>query len=107
MWGRLFISKARRQEKRITRPLEKWRWTQVNAVTYEQVLSEAERLSREEQLQLIVRLEERLRATEVSVSARPRWEDYAGTAIFPLCGEDAQVWVTRTRQESDEGRKIR
>jgi len=73
---------------------------------YQRLLSEAERLSREEQLLLIERLVERLRITGASALDRPRWEDYAGTAPYPLCGEDAQAWVKRTRSESDEGRRL-
>jgi len=78
----------------------------MNAPTYQQVLIEAKMLSPEEQLALIARLAEQLRQAEASAHPRPRWEDYAGSAPYPLCGEDAQSWVTRTRQESDEVRKL-
>ena len=57
-----------------------------------------------EQLRLIARLAERL-ATK-PVENRPRWEDFAGSAESPMCGEDAQVWVTRIRSESDEQRIV-
>lgn len=33
---------------------------------------------------------------------RPRWMDVAGVAPYPLTGEDAQDWVSRTRQEDDD-----
>jgi len=33
-----------------------------------------------------------------------RWSEAAGIAAYPLVGEDAQEWVTRTRQEGDEKR---
>ena len=72
---------------------------------YQQVLSEAERLPGEEQLALIARLTERLKARRTSSGKGLRWEDYAGSAPYPLCGEDAQAWVTRTREECDKGRK--
>jgi hypothetical protein len=71
---------------------------------YERVLKEAEALARQDQLLLVERLIARLRASEASARPRPRWEDLAGTAPYPLCGEDAQAWVSRTRQESDEHR---
>ncbi len=32
---------------------------------------------------------------------RPRWMDAAGVAPHPLTGEDAQAWVSRTRQEGE------
>jgi hypothetical protein len=76
------------------------------APVYERILHEAEGLSREEQLLLIERLAERLRVGIAPTAPRPRWEDYAGSAPYPLCGEDAQAWVTRTRQESEEARRI-
>ena len=70
---------------------------------YQQVLSEAEGLSGEEQLALIARLMARLKARKAPSGKALRWEDYAGSAPYPLCGEDAQAWVTRTRQESGKG----
>jgi hypothetical protein len=73
---------------------------------YERVLREAEALGRQDQLLLVERLAARLRASEASTGPRPRWEDLAGTAPHPLCGEDAQAWVSRTRQESDDHRRL-
>lgn len=69
---------------------------------YERILKEAEALARPEQVQLVERLLARLRASESPARLPPRWEDLAGSAPYPLCGEDAQDWVSRTRQESDE-----
>ena len=73
---------------------------------YEQVVREADLLPREEQLRLIARLAERLSSPQErhTESHRPRWEDSAGIATHPVCGEDAQHWVTRARQESDQHR---
>ena len=33
------------------------------------------------------------------------WSEIEGAAKFPLAGEDAQAWVTRTRREGDENRE--
>ena len=33
------------------------------------------------------------------------WSEIEGAATFPLVGEDAQAWVTRTRREGDERRE--
>ena len=33
------------------------------------------------------------------------WMDAAGIAPYPLTGEDAQAWVSRSRQEGDEERE--
>jgi len=73
---------------------------------YEHVLREAEALARGDQLLLVERLVARLRASGMSTKPRRRWEDLAGSAPYPLCGEDAQKWVSRTRQESDERRSV-
>jgi hypothetical protein len=76
------------------------------SVGYERVLKEAESLARQDQLLLVERLIARLGASERAAKPRVRWEDLAGSAPYPLCGEDAQQWVTRTRQESDERRSV-
>ena len=77
------------------------------APTYDRVLREAAKLSRKERLLLIEHLVARLRAEDTGAATKPRWEDFAGGAPSPLCGEDAQEWVSRTRRESDEGRGVR
>ncbi len=35
---------------------------------------------------------------------RRRWAEARGAAPFPLTGEDAQLWVSQSRQEDDEAR---
>ena len=37
--------------------------------------------------------------------SRPSWGAAAGMFEYPLVGEDAQAWVTRTRREGDEQRE--
>jgi hypothetical protein len=39
--------------------------------------------------------------------SRPKWTELAGTAPYAALGEDAQRWVSRTRQESDDAREAR
>lgn len=36
---------------------------------------------------------------------RPSWSEAAGMFPYPMAGEDAQAWVTRTRREGDEHRE--
>lgn len=82
----------------------------MSTTDYERVLREAERLRPDQQRALIEQLTSRLRASEEhegQEKERPRWEDFEGTAPYPLCGEDAQEWVSRTRKEADDGRRIR
>ncbi len=73
---------------------------------YQTILKEAEQLPREERLELIARLADGLREPLPLEPERPRWENYSGTAPSPMCQEDAQDWVTRTRQESDKERPL-
>src|SRR4051812_34700127 len=44
--------------------------------------------------------------TDPSVPATPRkrWLDLLGKAPYPLTGEDAQDWISRSRREADESR---
>ncbi len=67
-----------------------------------ELMKQAETLSVSEQLALAVWLIERARRAASPVPTGRRWMDVAGVAPYPLTGEDAQDWVSRTRQESDE-----
>jgi hypothetical protein len=66
----------------------------------------AARLSIAEQRQLAENILQRL-ASEGDAPPSPRraWREIRGSVSFPLCGEDAQAWVTRSRQESDGQRQ--
>ena len=47
-------------------------------------------------------------ASEAQAANPPRrraWSEIRGMAPYPLCGEDAQQWITRSRRESDEQRE--
>lgn len=72
----------------------------------ERILREAEQLPPEEQLELIERLIARMRMRPQPGEEPPRLEDLAGTAPYPLCGEDAQEHISRTRQEADDRRRL-
>jgi len=75
--------------------------------TFEDVLQKAEELPPDQCLMLIERLVHRMRMAETGLDGAPAWEDYAGSATYPLCGEDAQEWVSRCRRESDEARAVK
>ena len=79
----------------------------TTTLTCEEVIENAERLTPEQQRLVIEHLTAHLRADAGSGEPRPRWEDLYGTAPYPMCGEDAQAWVSRTRRESDEARRVR
>ena len=72
-----------------------------------EIARQAEMLSPEDQLYLIVLL-----AGKAQRAYRPnghgrRWREIRGAAPYPLVGEDAQAWVSRSRREDDESREQR
>ena len=75
--------------------------------TYEEIVREAEKLPAVQRLMLIERLAHDMCVEDAPEVARITWEEMAGTAPYPLCGEDAQEWVSRTRQESDGARGVK
>ncbi len=68
-----------------------------------EIIKQVESLTIEDQMALITHLQEQVQRTQQD---RPRksWHDIQGTAPYPMVGEDAQEWVTRTRREGDEAR---
>jgi hypothetical protein len=64
----------------------------------DELVKKAEMLTSDEQLLLIARLAERLRETYQVSRPRRKWREIRGSAPYPLLGEDAQVWVSRTRR---------
>jgi hypothetical protein len=67
---------------------------------YEQYVKDLSAEEQQEMLELI-----RRDLTTEPPRKRRTWMSIAGTAPYPLCGEDAQEWVSRTRRESDEHRE--
>lgn len=70
-----------------------------------EIMREMEKLSSDEQLELAARLIEWARRGAAAVRPRLRWLDLVGAAPYPMMGEDAQAWVSRTRQEGDDERE--
>ncbi len=71
------------------------------------ILKRAEALSPEERQELLDQLQEQVETEEHAVEPRPSWQSIAGTLPYPVLGEDAQEWVSRTRREGDENREKR
>lgn len=65
------------------------------------ILKQTATLSADEQLALAEMLIEQARNKSQATASRHNWLDAMGAAPYPLMGEDAQAWVTRTRQEGD------
>lgn len=70
-----------------------------------EILKQAELLSTDEQLILAAMLIEQARKKAAVPNEQYKWLDVMGAAPYPLVGEDAQAWVTRTRQEGDDERE--
>ncbi|MHC5727435.1 MAG: hypothetical protein ACYTXY_25560 [Nostoc sp.] len=67
----------------------------------EKILSEIEQLTPEEQLTLMWHLVERMKKHITQGQPKRKWSNLKGMASYPLLGEDAQEWVSRTRREGD------
>lgn len=70
----------------------------------EQVLELAHQLDANEKLEIAERLIAEVRYRHET----PRqydWDSVEGLAPYPMMGEDAQEWVSRTRREADERRE--
>jgi hypothetical protein len=68
------------------------------------LLKQAEQLAPEEQLELISSLANHLKHTQLP-QPKQKWSDLKGLAPYPLTGEDAQEWISRTRREGDDHRE--
>ena len=73
--------------------------------TYNELVQLIDRLQIDEQLRLAAHILERTRQTVGQDKPQHKWRDIRGMATYPMLGEDAQEWVSRTRNESDEQRQ--
>ncbi|QTA91476.1 hypothetical protein [Desulfonema magnum] len=73
----------------------------MSSAALSEVLKQAELLTRKEQLQLAVRLINKTRRSGISL----KWKDICGSVPYPALGEDAQIWISRNRAESDSSRE--
>lgn len=73
----------------------------------DEIITKAELLTTDEQLQVIATLAEKVRKTKSSSGIKPRrkWSDLIGLLSYPAYEEDAQAYISRTRQEADKCRK--
>ena len=56
-------------------------------------------LSLAERLQLVELIVRRAIPLTTTPSRLRQWSELRGVAVYPLLGEDAQQWVSRSRQE--------
>lgn len=67
--------------------------------TLQQLKQQADSLTLEKQLELIAYLAEKARQAQPTTKPRQRWSKIRGLVPAPALGEDAQVWVSRNKQE--------
>ncbi|HEV3261828.1 MAG TPA: hypothetical protein VG013_33570 [Gemmataceae bacterium] len=76
-------------------------------ITLPQVAALAAHLPPAERKQLAEMILRQLAAESPPTGAprRRSWREIRGSVPYPLCGEHAEAWVTRTRRESDVQRE--
>ena len=74
-----------------------------HAVSLPEIAALAAKLPAEQRRRLAESILQELAATP-RPARPPTWRDIRGCVPYPLFGEDAQAWVTRTRREEDERR---
>ncbi len=72
----------------------------MGAQTLLELMRQADSLSVDERLALVTHLVESVR--QMQRVAPRKWCEARGIAPYPLLGEDAQAWVSRTRREADQ-----
>lgn len=72
--------------------------TKMPSAQLENVKQQIELLADDERSFLLLYL---MQIQEQADSTSARWSDIAGAATYPLVGEDAQDWISRSRQESE------
>ena len=77
----------------------------MSTQVYDEVVKQVDTLRVEEQLRLAAHILDRARQVVAQEETRHKWADIRGLATYPMLGEDAQAWVSRTRRESDERRQ--
>ncbi|MEN3002409.1 MAG: hypothetical protein ABDI19_11295 [Armatimonadota bacterium] len=73
----------------------------MTAKDLKDVIEATRHLTPEEIRELIAHLNQRL----AEAHPRRKWAEIAGKAPYPLTGEDAQEWVSRTRREASRKRE--
>ena len=72
------------------------------SITLQELMQRSTELDDSEKLELISHLANSVRVGEGTSRPHYRWSDIEGALPYPMVGEDAQEWVTRSREESDE-----
>lgn len=71
----------------------------------DEIIKQVDKLAPEEQLRLIAHLAHKAQEAYREAKPRRQWSEICGAAPYPMVGEDAQQWVSRSRSESDKQRE--
>lgn len=72
----------------------------------EEIIEKVDLLTTEEQLSLIDVITRKTKSSVGRSGPLRTWSDLKGLLSYPACGEDAQSYTSRSRQESDEKRPM-
>jgi hypothetical protein len=76
------------------------------SITLTAVAELAAQLPPAEQKQLADDILRKLAGGTQATASRPRaWREIRGRVSYPLCGQDAQTWVSASRREAEEHRE--
>jgi hypothetical protein len=78
----------------------------MSSQSLEQLLQRAAKLTPSERLLLAARLIQGVRKEIPPHQSRRKWKDAAGLLSYPALGEDAQVYISRTRRAQDNHRAL-
>lgn len=70
----------------------------------DEIYQQLVRLSPIERRQILAKLADDLRVRSQTTKARRRWREIRGIVAYPMCGEDAQHWVSNARDEAGKHR---
>lgn len=71
-------------------------------MTLQDIMIESVNLSADEKLRLATFLIEQARSTPTQEKTEVNWSDIMGALPYPMVDEDAQVWVSKMRDEWEE-----
>jgi hypothetical protein len=76
-------------------------------VTWQQLAATASHLSVADKVRLARQLlgEAEADLQQSAKSPHRKWSSIRGLFDYPMCGEDAQAWITQSRREADEHRE--
>lgn len=76
----------------------------MNPPLLDHLIKQLDLLSPEQQLQLIAHMAGNLSKVYPQHKPARKWREVCGAVAYPCLGEDAQEWITKSREEDDTHR---